>query len=74
MIFHENRLLANLMKYHSLFFRKIREDVAKFVVCCNRDWRIEDIAFKTYCMIFFPALTKMTTLIKRMDTFGYICV
>ena len=24
------------MKYHTLFFSKIREDVAKFVVCCSR--------------------------------------
>ena len=26
------------MKYHTLFFSKIGEDVAKFVVCCSRDW------------------------------------
>ena len=29
-----------LMKYHTLFFSKIREDVAKFV-CCSRDWRFK---------------------------------
>ena len=28
-----------LMKYHTLFFSKIREDVAKFGVCCSRDWQ-----------------------------------
>ena len=27
-----------LMKYHTLFFPKIRKDIAKFVVCCSRDW------------------------------------
>ena len=26
------------MKYHTLFFSKIRKDVAIFVVCCSRDW------------------------------------
>ena len=30
-----------LMKYHTLFFSKIGEDVAKFVVCCSRDWRFK---------------------------------
>ena len=29
-----------LMKYHTFFFSKIGEDVAKFVVCCSRDWRL----------------------------------
>ena len=29
---------AILMKYHTLIFSKIREDVAKFVVCCCGDW------------------------------------
>ena len=28
------------MKYHTLFYSKIRKDVAKFVVCCSRDWLI----------------------------------
>ena len=28
-----------LMKYHILFFLKIKKDVAKFVVCCSRVWR-----------------------------------
>ena len=27
------------MKYHTLFFLKIGEDVAKFIVCCSCDWR-----------------------------------
>ena len=30
MIFHENRLQMILMKYHILFFPKIRKDVTKF--------------------------------------------
>ena len=30
MILHEN---------HSLFLSRIRKDIAKFVVCCSRDWR-----------------------------------
>ena len=29
------------MKYHTLVFSKIREDVAKFVVCCSHDWRFK---------------------------------
>ena len=28
-----------LMKYYTLFLLKIRENVAKFVVCCSCDWR-----------------------------------
>ena len=27
-----------LMQYHTLFLSKIERDVAKFVVCCSRDW------------------------------------
>ena len=27
-----------LMKYHPLFFSNIKKDVAKFAVCCSRDW------------------------------------
>ena len=38
MVFHENRLF---MKWHTIFFSKIRKDVAKFVVCCSRDWRFK---------------------------------
>ena len=30
-----------LMKYHTLFFSKIRKYVAKFVVCCSRDKRFK---------------------------------
>ena len=30
-----------LMKYFTLFFLKIRKDVAKFVVCCSRDRRFK---------------------------------
>ena len=29
------------MKYHTLFFSKIRKDVAKFDVCCSGDWRFK---------------------------------
>ena len=41
MIFHENSLLAILMKYQFLFRSKIRKDVAKSVVCCSCDWRFK---------------------------------
>ena len=30
-----------LFQYHTLFFVKIGKDVAKFVVCCSRDWRFK---------------------------------
>ena len=30
-----------LMKYHTLFFSKIKKDVAKFVVCCSCDLRFK---------------------------------
>ena len=30
-----------LVKQYTLFFSKIMEDVAKFVVCCSRDWRFK---------------------------------
>ena len=29
------------MKYHTLFFSKIKEDVAEIAVCCSRDWRFK---------------------------------
>ena len=32
-----------LMKYHTLFFAKIRKDVEKFVVCCIRDWHFKGL-------------------------------
>ena len=35
-----------LMKYQTLFLSKSRKDVAKFVVCCSRDW-----PFKGLCLI-----------------------
>ena len=42
MIFHENCLLAdNSHAISSLIFSKIKKDVAKFVVCCSRDWRFK---------------------------------
>ena len=37
MVFQENSLLA----YHTLFLLKTRKDVAKFVLCCSRDWRFK---------------------------------
>ena len=42
MILHENRLLADDSQEISyLIFSKIKKDVAKFVVCCSRDWRFK---------------------------------
>ena len=35
MIFHENHLLF------IYFLSNIRKDVARFVVCCSRDWRFK---------------------------------
>ena len=41
MIFHENRLLAgDSHEISYLIFSKIRKDVAKCVICCSRDWRL----------------------------------
>ena len=33
-----------LMKYHTLFFTKIRKDVAKLVDCCSGDWGFKAVA------------------------------
>ena len=42
MIFNENRLQADdSHEIAYLIFSKIGEDVAKFVVCCSRDWRFK---------------------------------
>ena len=42
MLLHEDRLLADDSHEISyLIFSKIRKDVAKFVVCCSRDWRFK---------------------------------
>ena len=41
MVFHENRLLADDSHEISyIMLLKIGKDVAKFVVCCRRDWGI----------------------------------
>ena len=37
-----------LMIYHTLFLLKIRENVAKFVVCCSRDWRFNGMQPRQY--------------------------
>ena len=40
--FHENCLLAdNPHDISRLIFSKISKDVATFVVCCSRDWRLK---------------------------------
>ena len=43
-----------LMKYHTLFFSKIKTDIAKFVVCCSRAWRFKglkkDIAHQRFAL------------------------
>ena len=39
------------MKYHTLFLLKISKDVAKFVICCSRDWH-----FKGYDECFHDEL------------------
>ena len=42
MIFHENPLLADDSHIYSyLNLSKIGKDVAKFVVCCSRDWHFK---------------------------------
>ena len=58
MVFHENRLLADDSHEISylIFFSKIRKDVAKFVVCCNRDWR-----FNSICKQLNEDLTRLHT-------------
>ena len=32
-----------LIKYHTLFFSKIRKEVKHFVVCCSCDWRFNKV-------------------------------
>ena len=41
MIFHENPLLADNSHVIYLNLSKIGKDVAKFVVCCSRDWHFK---------------------------------
>ena len=42
MIFHENCLLADDSHEISyLIFLKIKKDIAKFFVCCSRNWRFK---------------------------------
>ena len=38
-----------LKKYHTLFFSKIKKDVAKIVVSCSRDWCLR-VNFYLYIM------------------------
>ena len=46
------------MKYHTLFFSKIKKDVGKFVVCCSCDWR-----FKGYN----TTVSRSTTVIGQIN-------
>ena len=32
-----------IMKYHALFFSKIKKGVTKFAVCCSREWRFKGL-------------------------------
>ena len=34
-----------LMKYHTLFFLKIKKDVTKSDICCSHDWRFKGYFF-----------------------------
>ena len=42
-----------LMKYHTLFFSKIEKeiekDVAKFDICCSRDWLFKGLTSLFVC-------------------------
>ena len=51
-----------LMKYHTLFLSKTRKDVAKFVVCCSRDWR-----FKGLCSKYLHAGTYIDSYSDRIN-------
>ena len=42
-----------LMNYHTLFISKIVKDVAKFVVCCSRDWRFKGELHYSYMCAFY---------------------
>ena len=40
-----------LMKHHTIFFLKIRKDVARFVICCSHDWHFKGLyASKAYVL------------------------
>ena len=44
MVFHENRLPADdSHEISKIICWKIRKDVAKFAVCCSRDWRLQGL-------------------------------
>ena len=40
------------MKYHTLYYSKIRKDVVKYVVCCSCDWRFKTSNLTRFCCIF----------------------
>ena len=51
-----------LMKYHTLILSKTRKHVAKFVVCCSRDWRFKCV------ILYYSSLRAIRTLQK----FGHL--
>ena len=57
------------MKYHTLFFWKIKKDVTKCVVCCSGDWRFKGLLslIKT-CILFFDAADNLTLKAPVMTT------
>ena len=40
-----------LMIYRTLFLLKIRKDVAKFAVCCSRDWHFKGFKGPFICLL-----------------------
>ena len=53
MIFHKNCLMEdNSHEISYLFFSKTRKDVAKFVVCCSRDWRFKELNLQEIKTLF----------------------
>ena len=66
MIFHENCLLAdNSCVILCFIFSKIRKDVARFFVCCSRDWRFKGL-YGMFTSVFRPSQFMIS--IKTVDS------
>ena len=51
-----------LINYQTLFISKIEKDVAKFVVCCSRNWGFNTFTAKRDCSRIYRSLPNATTL------------
>ena len=58
------------MKYHTLFFSKIKKDVTKFVLCCSHDLRFKGLNYQynlTFAALYWILRNKDQVMITQFN-------